>query len=229
MRSSSASATTKTRTSRKTIEARREHFYEVRKNDKLEGDVERGARLVFLNKTCFNGLWRVNAAGRFNVPFGKYASPKILDEGTLKAASRALACAEIRCADYSEIAGRATPRRLRVLRTLRMRRCRRRRTSPPTRAIASGGKSRLSSPTRSRSSGRRACMPCSRMRATAELHKLYRQHHFHVTTIRAARAINSDPTKRGEVEEIVATTYDPPSGTQGRVSPPRTRRTGASA
>lgn len=210
----------------KDIEARREHFYEVRKNDKLEGDVERGARLVFLNKTCFNGLWRVNASGRFNVPFGKYASPKILDEVTLKAASRALACAEIRCADYSEIAGELRrgdfayfdPPYAPVSKTANFTAYARDRFGWEEQEKLADAIEKLAK------KGVQAMLSNA---ATAELHRLYRQHHFHVTTIRAARAINSDPTKRGEVEEIVATTYDPPSRAQ--VQPPRARRTGASA
>jgi DNA adenine methylase len=65
-------------------------------------DAERAARLIFLNRTCFNGLWRVNAAGKFNVPFGRYTNPRILDEATLRDASRALARAQILEADFAE-------------------------------------------------------------------------------------------------------------------------------
>lgn len=77
-------------------------FYEVRKA-KLTGDVDRGARLLFLNKTCFNGLWRVNASGEFNVPFGRYAKPRIFDREALDAASRALGCADIHEGDYRSV------------------------------------------------------------------------------------------------------------------------------
>jgi DNA adenine methylase len=77
-------------------------YYEVRERSTtgLE-DVERGARLIFLNRTCYNGLWRVNAAGRFNVPFGRYKNPRILDEEGLRAASRALARVELACGDFT--------------------------------------------------------------------------------------------------------------------------------
>src|SRR5581483_2104559 len=65
-------------------------------------DVERGARFIFLNKTCFNGLWRVNSKGKFNVPFGRYDNPRIVDEEGLVEASKALAIAELRVGDFSE-------------------------------------------------------------------------------------------------------------------------------
>lgn len=66
--------------------------------------VERGARLLFLNKTCFNGLFRVNSRGEFNAPFGKYRNPAICNATALEAASRALANAEIRLGDSAACA-----------------------------------------------------------------------------------------------------------------------------
>ncbi len=64
--------------------------------------VQRAAQFIFLNKTCFNGLFRLNSKGEFNVPFGKYKTAIICDESNLLAASRALQKAEIRQADYTE-------------------------------------------------------------------------------------------------------------------------------
>lgn len=85
-------------------------FYHVRSWKPEELDpVERAARLVYLNRTCFNGLYRVNRKGEFNVPFGKYKKPRVLDEARLDAASRALCGVEIRCQDFSVVAEEVMP------------------------------------------------------------------------------------------------------------------------
>jgi DNA adenine methylase len=65
-------------------------------------DIGNAARFIYLNKTCFNGLYRVNGKGEFNVSMGKYDNPIICDESTLKACSEALQGIEIRHADFSE-------------------------------------------------------------------------------------------------------------------------------
>jgi len=61
---------------------------------------ERAAAFVYLNKTCFNGLWRVNSRGVFNVPIGRYVSPTICDADGLRAAAAALSRATLRAGDY---------------------------------------------------------------------------------------------------------------------------------
>ena len=94
---------------------RDDRYYEVREEyrELVAGDaadsIEVAARLVFLNKTCFNGLYRVNRSGRFNVPHGHYVRPRILDEPGLRAASDALADAELRSVDFEEACEGAGP------------------------------------------------------------------------------------------------------------------------
>ena len=81
-----------------------EHFYEVRALDWEQlSPVEAAARTIFLNKTCFNGLYRVNQKGQFNVPFGRYKNPKICDRAAILAVSRVLSRAEILCGDYLDV------------------------------------------------------------------------------------------------------------------------------
>ncbi len=73
-------------------EAKKEYFLNVRNifNDSPLDDVDRTKYLIFLNRTCFNGLYRVNAKGKFNVPFGRYLHPTICNSETIKADSEAL-------------------------------------------------------------------------------------------------------------------------------------------
>ena len=74
-------------------------FYAVRSLDWEElPEAEAAARMIYLNKTCYNGLYRVNKKGHFNVPYGKYKKPKICDIESLYAASKSLQNAEIVCA-----------------------------------------------------------------------------------------------------------------------------------
>jgi DNA adenine methylase len=88
----------------------KELFLRVRAIDpKLLTTVQRGARLLFLNRTCYNGLWRVNSKNIFNVPFGRYARPKILDAPRLRKAAEALQGVDLRCADFITVTKAAKP------------------------------------------------------------------------------------------------------------------------
>jgi len=70
-----------------------DYYYEVRALDreakyKKMSDVEKAARIIYLNKTCYNGLYRVNSAGQFNSPYGRYKNPNIVNEAVLRAISK---------------------------------------------------------------------------------------------------------------------------------------------
>ena len=81
-----------------------EQFLKVRSLDWTKlSPVEAAARTIYLNKTCFNGLYRVNRKGQFNTPFGKYKNPKICDTQALREASKALQNATIVCGDYAAV------------------------------------------------------------------------------------------------------------------------------
>ena len=88
----------------KTFENTEEAFYEVRGLDyNALAPAHAAARTIYLNRTCFNGLYRVNKKGQFNVPFGRYKNPKICDEENLLAVSQALQGTEIMQGDYKDV------------------------------------------------------------------------------------------------------------------------------
>ena len=100
---------------RKPEEERKKIYYKIRTlyNEQMHNFdysqynkdwIERATHLIFLNKTCFNGLFRQNTKGEFNVPFGRYKKPKICNEKDIKAASYALNDTEIFCNDFSRSA-----------------------------------------------------------------------------------------------------------------------------
>jgi DNA adenine methylase len=204
---------------------RSELFYDVRERTP-ETNVERGARLLLLNKTCFNGLWRVNSKGQFNVPFGRYAKPRIFDPEVLLAAHRALAVAEIRNADFAEVTkdlkkgdfAYFDPPYDPVSKTASF-------TAYST-PFGMAEQERLASEiARLRQRGVRAMLSNA---STKEMVALYEEHDFFVSKIEAARSINSDPTKRGVVNELVVTTY-PESAQSKRAVPARPVRRRLSA
>jgi len=73
----------------------------------LTQPLEIAARTIYLNKTCFNGLWRVNKKGEFNVTFGRRKNPSIVQEDNLKASAAALQNANLACKDYTSIRPKA--------------------------------------------------------------------------------------------------------------------------
>lgn len=92
----------------------KEYYYEIRENFNLqrfnidynkysENWIPRAAQIIFLNRTCFNGLFRFNSKGGFNSPMGRYKNPKILDEQNLLSVSKLFEIATIRKADFKEV------------------------------------------------------------------------------------------------------------------------------
>lgn len=92
-------------------ESRKNYFIRQRVlfNTKKTTPLETAALFIFLNRTCFNGLYRVNSKGEFNVPHGKYANPRICDADNLRACSTVLQKVEIFCGDFAETGRYAGP------------------------------------------------------------------------------------------------------------------------
>jgi DNA adenine methylase len=88
----------------------RDYYYALRSLDRtpfagrLTPETERAARVIYLNKTCYNGLYRVNSRGFFNVPYGRHKNPAICEEGALRAVHAYLAeqAIDLRCGDFAE-------------------------------------------------------------------------------------------------------------------------------
>jgi DNA adenine methylase len=185
----------------------RDAYYRVRAEETAGwSDVDRGARLIYLNHTCFNGLWRVNAAGKFNVPFGRYDNPRIVDEEGLLSASAALQRVEIVHADFAEVTASLGPGDFAYF-------------DPPYvplsktasfTSYAAGGfgpqdQERLAREL-SALRDRGACAMLSNA-DTKGVRELYQG--FAVHEVKAPRAINSNTKKRGDVNELLVTSWGP--------------------
>ena len=80
------------------------YYYSIRESNP-RGEIEKTSRLLFLNRTCFNGLYRVNSKGKFNVPLGKYTNPNIVNEENLRSVSNFLQSNKIsiQCRDFQKV------------------------------------------------------------------------------------------------------------------------------
>jgi DNA adenine methylase len=184
----------------------RAHYYEVR-DARPRKLAAKAARTIYLNKTGYNGLYRVNRAGRFNVPMGRYDNPGFRSPllfATLRACSSALAAAEILTADFENVLARARARDFVYL-------------DPPYVPVsptadftsyAAGGfgwadQQRLASACKALD--RRGVRLMLSNSDTPSVRALYAG--FRVDTVLAARSINSKATRRGQVGEVVVRNY----------------------
>jgi len=80
------------------------YYYSIRESNPIN-EIEKTSRLLFLNRTCFNGLYRVNSKGKFNVPLGKYTNPNIVNEDNLRSVSSILTSSKvtIQCRDFEAV------------------------------------------------------------------------------------------------------------------------------
>jgi DNA adenine methylase len=186
-----------------------EYYYSVREWDRKDDfsslpAVTRAARFIYLNKTCFNGLYRVNSKGHFNVPFGSYSNPTIVDADNLRECSRRLARAEIVVSDYASVTDEVEKGDFVYF-------------DPPYAPL-----SVTSSFTAYTKQGfdysdqealREVCHRLDKKgvyfmlsnSSNPRMIELYRD--FTVHTVSATRAINSKATDRGPVSEIIVTNY----------------------
>lgn len=178
------------------------YYYEVRAQHNLPQRevVARAARMIFLNKTCFNGLWRVNARGEFNVPIGSHKNPALYDRENILAASRALegvhlavqdfrvTIGETRRGDFAYIDPPYYPVSLTANFTSYAKEDFGVEEQNELHAVCAGAAAR----------GVRLMLSNSDV---PFIRRLYRD--FQIHTVQARRAINCDGTKRGEINEVV--------------------------
>ncbi len=181
------------------------HFYKIRAQDvKKLSNAERAARLIFLNKTCFNGLYRVNRKGQFNVPFGRYKNPKICDEQNLRTVSRALTYVQLYCKPFDSVLERAAkgdfvyfdPPYQPLTNTSNF-------TSYTSKAFAISDQQRLADVFKALSD--RGCHVMLSNSDNEIIRDLYRE--FRIEEVMASRAINSNPQKRGKITELLILNY----------------------
>ncbi|SHN87578.1 DNA adenine methylase [Desulfitobacterium chlororespirans] len=189
-----------------------EHFYRVRDWDRDKekygnlSKVQKAARVIYLNKTCYNGLFRVNNAGEFNTPFGHYKNPNIVNEHTLRAVSTYFRRAQITFSstDYAEVLAGVAKGTFVYL-------------DPPYDPVSStanftgyakGGFDRAE-----QIRLRECCDELDRRgikfmlsnSATEFIKEQYGA--YQITIVKAKRAINSNATKRGQIDEVVVRNY----------------------
>ena len=185
----------------------KESYYQVRERynqGRRLSTTKRAAMFIYLNKTCFNGLHRVNRKGEFNVPMGSYKNPRILHEDGLHAASRALKDAQLKCAPFDALLENTKPGDFVYF-------------DPPyepvsqTASFTSYARDGFSQEDQTRlrdvykALDRRGCKLMLSNSDVPFIRTLYRD--FNIETVAAPRAINCDATKRGKVSELIIRNY----------------------
>lgn len=193
----------------------KEYYYQIRAKDresqwKNTSPVERAARMIYLNKTCFNGLWRVNSQGQFNVPMGRYKAPDILNEDRLLAASAALQGVELKVSGFEQVLEYAQegdfvyfdPPYVPLSPTANF-------TSYSADSFGESDQRHLADIfAKLDKKGCRVMLSNSDTRLVRELYQAF---HFGIKEVNARRAISSNGSDRGPITEVVVLNYEPSS------------------
>lgn len=189
-----------------------EYFYAIRDMDRDKeryqamSGIEKASRLIYLNKTCFNGLFRVNSSGEFNSPFGNYKNPNIINEQGLRAVSAFFNASDITFyrEDFAETLNRVEKGGFVYL-------------DPPYDPVSDTasftGYSKDGFDRNEQIRLKRCCDDLTRRgikfllsnSATEFIKDLYRE--YNITIVKAKRAINADAGKRGAIEEVLIRNY----------------------
>lgn len=190
----------------------KDYYYAIRDLDREPNfknldPVQRASRIIYLNKTCFNGLFRVNSSGQFNVPFGSYNNPKIVDEIVLKAVHNYLATKNIQImnVDFEQSVKNAKmgdfiyfdPPYDPVSDTSSF-------TGYDLNGFGKSEQERLRDVYKKLSD--KGCFVLLSNSATGFILDLYKD--FHIVKVAANRNINSVATGRGKIDEVLVMNYD---------------------
>ncbi len=183
----------------------KDHYYGIRALDPAELELPaRAARTIFLNKAGYNGLFRVNRAGRFNVPFGRYTRPTLCDSENLRACAAALQMARLEVASFAWVLDEARAGDFVYF-------------DPPYAPVsdtadfttyARGGFGREDQRRLADVFAELTRRGVQAMLSNSDvpwLRRLYAGHR--IERARASRSINSDPSRRGKVSELIVRNY----------------------
>jgi DNA adenine methylase len=187
----------------------KEYYYAIRriKSDSLDS-ANRAARMIYLNKTCFNGLYRVNSKGQFNVPLGDYVNPSIFHKNTLFRASQLLQGVHLEVMNFEKVldfAGKDDfvyfdPPYIPVSKTSSF-------TRYSRSDFSVNEQKQLSEVFRILDS--RGCYVMLSNSDHALTRELYRDYDKNTIKVRAKRLINSVGSRRGAINELIVTNYNP--------------------
>lgn len=186
----------------------KEYFLKVRaQNPNALNELAVASRFIFLNRTCFNGMYRVNSNGGFNVPYGKYSNPLICDEDNLRKVSKALQCVDIKHQDYKEVLKKARkgdfvyfdPPYYPVSKTASF-------TSYTAESFLDKEQTELRDTLLELN--KRGCFVMLSNSDTPFINKIYSGFKgIRISKVEAGRAINSNGSGRGKITEVLVTNY----------------------
>jgi DNA adenine methylase len=184
-----------------------DYFYDVRAMDvKTLSLAERAARLIYLNKTCYNGLFRENSKGKFNSPFGRYKNPKICNEERLREASDVLQDVTLMAADFEDVVETAVaddfiyfdPPYAPLTATSNF-------TSYDKHGFALADHMRLADTIAKLT--KRNCKVMLSNSTAPIVYELYARPPYRIVEMQARRNINSNASRRGPIKELLILNY----------------------